>query len=181
MSCDKNPQTLTARRILCGKVLRRSRERCALCDDRNRTQACRAHVSHPAGRLSFGYAGLNARKDRFGPEKYIYINDIKNHHECPRMCVCVRTGGYTRSRKEKENESNYGRGPDAMCGAAVFDEMERKYWPAIRELTVSLILVRFLFLVLPPPLPRETRPYEFGYVRFTCQKLINPPPPPPPL
>lgn len=91
--------------------------------------------------------------------------------------VCARTGGYTCSRKEKENESNYGRGPDAMCGAAVFDEMERKYWPAIRGLTVSLILVQFLFLVLPPPLPRETRPYEFGYVRFTCQKLINPPPP----
>lgn len=98
MSCDKNLQTLTAHRTLCG---RRPRERCVM---RRHRPAALAHVSHPAGRLSFGYAGLNARKDRFGPEKYIYINDIKNHHECPRMCVRERVGIHVREKKRKMNQ-----------------------------------------------------------------------------
>jgi len=52
--------------------------------------------------------------------------------------------------------------------------MERKYWPAVRGLTMSLILVRFCFYC--NALPRRTRPIHRGRTRFTCQKLINPPP-----
>jgi len=59
---------------------------------------------------------------------------------------------------------------------AVFDEMERKYWPAVRELTMSLILVRFCFYCNVLSADQAYIRRGGGSTRFTCQKLINPPP-----
>lgn len=120
----------------------------------------------------FGCAGFNVREIIYNiikyiqtyTEKYIYINDIKNHHGCVRIiyvyiCVCAVVGGrkiytprekyyiYIYNRRTEINQIT--RRCVCVCARerAVFDEMERKYWPA--GLTMSLILVRFCFYILP--------------------------------